>query len=78
MHWSRRLQHGNQKDKNGQIDQAKRRREVRLQKEHGGKEDAPERGHGEVGCEVAIDGQVRGSRRDSLPELVIEAAPVRL
>lgn len=31
-----------------------------------------------MGCEVAITGQLCGSRRDSLPELVIEAAPVRL
>ena len=31
-----------------------------------------------MGCEVAVAGQLCGSGRDSLPELVIEAAPVRL
>ena len=31
-----------------------------------------------MGCEVAVAGQLCGSGRDRLPELVIEAAPVRL
>ena len=31
-----------------------------------------------MGCEEAVGGQLCGSGRDRLPELVIEAAPVRL